>query len=510
MIKSKVQQSQIENQLLQAWYEDSLSLMGSDTGAASVEISETQLNNWQASIGILTLSSKGEEVWSHGDTQECHEFLSENDLAKLTDASITVEIFRDGLVLVSAVRNVVRIVYADHGSMMNVLRDAAPNIDLSNAELRLLLQILAGKNLRESAELDGVSYETKRSQFKSLAIRTGFRTQSEVIRLSLLALSAHALDHADARSSETETQIESDQDFLNLFYPNVFRYHSITIGTSRPLRVVETGPITGTPIVYVHSQTLPPPSQFQTDWLEKNNIRLIIPLRAGFLDENAERLSLTAHRIQATEDLASTINLFCGGNVRVVATSTGSAYAIHLARLHPNCISQLTFFSAAYLGKYDNTLLVKLVSGLHNIAGRSNLILEKIYSRYVKKMSTIDGVRALMESAYKSSPNDMKIFKDVLTTTMGHRWMYESYRTSRWSVINDVTMPNIRVWDDVSKVKIPTLFVHGQNDPVNAIQYAKNICKKFQNSKFVELENEGQSIFRHRLEEMISRDAGKW
>jgi len=328
-------QSQTENQLLRAWYEDSLSLIFSDTVSVAVDASEPELQSWRNTIGILTLTGDGKELWSHGDTQACYDFLTSYNMSGLSGEAFKVEPFNNGLILLSSVRNVVRIVYANNATMIKILRDAAPDADLSNAELRLLLQILSGLTLRESAKLDGVSYETKRSQFKSLAMRTGFRTQSEVIRVSLLALTAHALDQAGTQSSENETGTDTDQEFLNFFYPNIFRYHGITMGKKRRLRVIEAGPISGNPIIYVHSQTLPPPSQFNLEWLEENNIRLIIPLRSGLLDPDAERASLTIHRDRATEDLFDTIVLFCGGKCRIIASSTGSAYAINLARQHP-------------------------------------------------------------------------------------------------------------------------------------------------------------------------------
>jgi DNA-binding CsgD family transcriptional regulator len=54
--------------------------------------------------------------------------------------------------------------------------------DLTAAEARLLEDIIAGKTLQQAARSAGTSYETCRSQLKSIFQKTGSRSQIELVR----------------------------------------------------------------------------------------------------------------------------------------------------------------------------------------------------------------------------------------------------------------------------------------------------------------------------------------
>lgn len=497
-----------------SWYKESLSLINTGDTAIKKRAADIPEDKWKPCLGILNLNMNGEELWSYGDTGTCQSFVSKTSLADFPSDKVSVEIYRDSLIVLSTVRETIRLVSIDHSSVMEILRDVVPDIDLSNAELRLLLQILSGNSLKEAAEKDNVSYETKRSQFKSLSLRTGFRTQSEVIRNSLLALNAHVLDsvgstHID-EAQEAAKETNDEQAFLNLYYPDIFRFHKISIAAGRVLRVAETGPLSGTPIVFAHSQTLPHPNQLHCEWLKEQNVRLIIPLRDGFLGGRQSAKSTSQHLESGAVDLADAIEFFCGGKAKIVAQSTGVAYAINLAKSRPELISELMLCASAYLGKYDNRLIDGVVKGFMNLAARSNLLLEQIYDRYLGKMSTKDGLRDVLHSAYKNSPNDMEIFNSILSSSLGHSWMSESYRLSRWSVINDVLLGSHNVWADTGNISVPVLFLHGATDPVNAAVDANQIQKRFANSRFVQLPDEGQSLFLNRFEDIITKSSSDW
>ncbi|MEE9315072.1 MAG: alpha/beta hydrolase [Rhizobiaceae bacterium] len=499
-----------DKDLLKAWYQDSLSLMKNGEQSLPLELANVPTKNWKNCLGVLNLTNKGEELWSYGDTRACHAFLAETEILNHEHDTVKVEIFDDGLIMLSGRKNSIRIVHIDHQSTLTLLQDVVPDIELSKAELRLLIQILSGQSLRDAAQSDGVSYETKRSQFKSLASRTGFRTQSEVIRMSLMALNAQVLDSVENAHEQTVETAHGAQEFVDLYYPKTFRFHRISITTDRTLRVIETGPLTGKPVVYVHSQTLPPPDQFSSDWLEENNIRLIIPLREGFLHSHQNQREISEHLKRGASDLADTIIMFCGGKARVIACSCGAAYAVHLAKNQPELFESLTVSTAPYLGNYNSTPIKSIVRGFKNLALKSNLILEKTYSRYVSKMSTPAGMIEVLSTAYKNSPSDMKLFNAIVSDPLGHSWMYESYRLSQQSVTNDILLGSLDVWNGSDKIELPILFIHGATDPINAIEDARHVQQKFANSEFIELLNEGQSFFRNRFKEIISLNLQDW
>lgn len=68
----------------------------------------------------------------------------------------------------------------------SVADDIAPEavraLGITPAELRLLLRLLNGSTLQETAEHFGVSYNTLRNQLASLSQKTGLRTQADIVR----------------------------------------------------------------------------------------------------------------------------------------------------------------------------------------------------------------------------------------------------------------------------------------------------------------------------------------
>ncbi len=499
-----------DSELLIEWYEDSLNLILPKNRKQSYEPLETPARNWKSCLGVLNLTSKGEVLWSYGDTRSCHAYMAENNIQFDNHDAVKVETFNDGLIIRSIRADIIRLVYIDHQSTMALLQDVVPNIELTNAELHLLMQILSGFTLKDAAKADHVSYETKRSQFKSLASRTGFRTQSEVIRMSLMALNAQVLDSVDSAHTGQIEESKGVQEFFDLYYPKIFRYHRISINPEHTLRVIDAGPITGKPIIFAHSQTLPPPNQFNTDWLSENNIRLLIPLREGFLQRIQVERSNTEHLERGATDLEDTINMFCGGVAKVVANSCGTAYAIEIAKRNPELFESLTITTLPYLGKYASGPIDNVVSGFKNLALKSKLILDKTYTRYVKKMSTAKGMLEVLSSAYKQSPSDMKIFSEIIHDPIGHSWMYESYRLSQQSVTNDIILGGTNIWEGTQKLKVPNLCIHGVTDPINSISDARKIQSQIANSEFVELPDEGQSFFRTRFKDIICFSHQDW
>lgn len=71
------------------------------------------------------------------------------------------------------------IVIADD-ALRDLIDARLTNARIAPAELRLVKQLLGGYSLHEAAACDSVVYETKRSQYKSLARKLGVRSQLDL------------------------------------------------------------------------------------------------------------------------------------------------------------------------------------------------------------------------------------------------------------------------------------------------------------------------------------------
>lgn len=62
--------------------------------------------------------------------------------------------------------------------------------DLTPAESRLVLRLVAGDSLRSAAQALGIGYETARTTLKSVFHKTGTRRQAELVIALIHALNA--------------------------------------------------------------------------------------------------------------------------------------------------------------------------------------------------------------------------------------------------------------------------------------------------------------------------------
>lgn len=503
-MSSEVKQSDSEDTLISTWYEDSLSLVNPSADVAK-KWKVPFPSDIDVKLEILYVAPSGTELLAHGNPVNCRSYLAQVDLQSHFDDEFAVIRHEDGILLFSTSHQTYRLVFVSRASLTAILDDAFAQSNFSDAEVQLLIQLLCGHSVRGAADDDGIAYETKRSQFKSLCTRAGFSNQNEAIRKTLLALTSHSLDALGVFLGNAVDHSDETLKFLKTYYQERFRFLKVTGRSNRVIRVIETGPVSGVPVIWMHSQTLPPPGQFDDDWCEKQNIRLIIPLREGFLSSLRSGPAPADQLLRTAEDTADVIHMFAGGRAKIVAQSTGAAYALQLAHDHPEVVSELVLGATAFVGDYQNWRIQKFVDGFRNLLGRNPFILAKSYDRYMKRISTREGLWAVLSSTYETSPRDMSIFEDILSNPLGHTMMYDSYRLSRHSMVSDVGLRALNVWHKAkSLANIPILFVHGASDPINSISDARYVQQSIPGAQFLELEGEGQSLFLNRLRDVVT------
>ncbi len=490
-------------EMLKVWYEEGLSLLKSKNNAHFDKVL-TSPKIWQPGLGLLILSNHGKEIYLSGNYEICQLFAKDNNIEQFGNQGVQVVQFHNGLIIIAKQKNHTRIIFVHHDTLINILRQFTPQVELTNSEFQLLMQILCGKTLKEASKADNVSYETKRTQFKSLAARTGFRSQSELIRNILLSLSSFALGISE-EFPLANNKSENTRLFLDKYYPDIFRFHQINSLNGHKINIAETGPYDGKPIIWLHSQTLPCPSQFSNDWPNKQKLRFIIPFREGFLSEVEHYYSRQVHLERCTEDIATIIEIFCNGSADIIANSSGTAFAINLALKYADHVNKLTICAAAYVGKYETQSVRRMVHGIKNLTLKNENLAAKVVDNYIVKMSSPIGAMEVLKSAYKNSQIDIKIFKELLSNPKNHAWLYESYKLSRYSVIKDIAMAGDNIWQNAKQINCPTLFIHGKHDPINSFKAAQKASKLIADSKFIALENQGQSLFISCLADLVAK-----
>lgn len=486
-------------QRLKAALADGLSLAG-DPAFVGVPAADYQKADPNA-LSSVVLSASGQEVSFHGYPDACRRFAK-----TLTSEAgeFGVELADDGLIFAAPAIGGMHVIHVAASEIDAIIGVIAPGSRISKAERRLLLQILSGRPMRDAAAEDKVSYETKRTHLKSLTAKLAVDSQLELSRkffATAMARLFNIMARQEAREREATGHARA---FLDFYYGGLLRLNEIQGTDRRRVRLVEAGPQSGRPVLFLHSQTLPPLSAIAGGWLETKGIRLVMPLRRGFLDPDAKRLAPADHVETHVAELRATIEHFGGAPVPVKANSTGVIYALALARKHAPLVDSVTIAAAAFIGDYQAQIVTRFVSGLRRLMVRSDFLTDQLLERYVARMSTPDGLRRMLTNAYRECARDIEIFSALLDSPLGHSWMYENYRLSRNSVAADIAAGVPQIWDGIGEMNVPFTFVHGALDPINSVSNARRISEAARHARFKELSGEGQSLFLSRLDTIVA------
>lgn len=93
----------------------------------------------------------------------------------------------------------VRLIVVDDDALSGLMNARMHSARIAPAELRLLKQLLGGMTLHEAAASDAVGYETKRSQYKSLAKKLRVRSQLDLTGSTLTQIMLHLEGLSDRR-----------------------------------------------------------------------------------------------------------------------------------------------------------------------------------------------------------------------------------------------------------------------------------------------------------------------
>ena len=215
---------------------------------------------------------------------------------------------------------------------------------LTPSEFAGLVSLTAGLSLREMAERDGVSYNTRRRQMETVLQKLGVHSQAAALRLIFSTVIKRVLT-ALSISDRKESGIQSLVDL----YGDDARFHRIHLGGGPPLRVVEYGDPAGRPVLLFHPLLFPTGCSRQAmQNAHRIGLRVISPLRPGFYDSpnwarHPKLSEIASEWSQRVDALLQFINL---QSVDVASVAFSAPWATDFARRFPSRIKSLIFASA--------------------------------------------------------------------------------------------------------------------------------------------------------------------
>jgi DNA-binding CsgD family transcriptional regulator len=378
-----------------------------------------------------------------------------------------------------------RLIFVEDTQLLHIY----PTSSLTPAELRTLKQILCGHSLRDSAVTDSVSYETKRSQFKSLGHKIGISRQADVVTYTLTRLLASNL------RDDTEPALHEEVRAYHreCLPPNV-RLHIMLGDDGRHHRIFDMGPIDGTALICLHPQIFPGFRPQDIELLHARNIRLLWPLRQGQMAPADPVLSSDAHIAHAIQsiDLAKTLQIN-HDTTTLVALVSGGTYAIEYALLNP-LIDRVVFVGASYKAGVGNSFSDKFRYGLIKLASRNKPLTRKLLHFLGKKLRDKNMLTKFFLNLYSGCESDLQVLEEEFSSEQKLSAIQRRILSSENSIIQDFFAHIRPNWPTLSMLGGKFVFIHGQQDTAHSIDDIRALAVRH-NAPVRELEGLGQLLY---------------
>lgn len=275
---------------------------------------------------------------------------------------------------------------------------------LTPAELGLLKALLTNQTLREISADTGATYETRRTQAKSLLAKSGLSRQADLINImsALVAMSITLRQTHSAAVNRT-----SDELVQRLFGP-LGRVHHFTMSSGRDLHIMDVGPASGQPVLVMHSTFLPfYPVPAQSQEFSRLNLRFIVPVRPGFLGTYTP----TGEALQITDlfaqDVAEFVQAFNFSTIPVVSHTIGVFSALKLLKHSPDHRMAL-LLSPTHITSPQSQLPPFMYETI-KLASRSNKAMMAVMDLLTRAIDLPDRFKTSFGKVYANSPSDLQI-----------------------------------------------------------------------------------------------------
>ena len=337
----------------------------------------------------------------------------------------------------------------------------APGGQITSAEKRTLFQLVAGLAPREAAAADGVSFETKRAQLKSLCMKLHCGGQTDLVRRMVGQLT-HLLHLSESGAADARVA----EDFARRHFPPTVRLTIQLLDNGRVLRAFECGPQTGRPVLVAHGMLFPIVLLNASAACERLGLRLIMPIRSGYLDDpSGSALFKESDRAQDQADIAQFATRF-GRRIPVIGHSIGASWAMSFARRYPEQVERLILLSPNFLGGGRSTSVFALfLEGLKALAARPGL-LRYIAWQFRKLFLDERILRQVWRRICGESSDDLAVLDGRRGAGPIYGWFEAGYRSSPGGVADDMNAASDNWRDDLASLSGPVIIVFGAHDPI--------------------------------------------
>ncbi|WP_432453880.1 MULTISPECIES: alpha/beta fold hydrolase [unclassified Agarivorans] len=358
------------------------------------------------------------------------------------------------------------------------LRAFAEGYSLSPKEARIVNYIAQGMSPSDIADKIYVSYNTVRTQLKSVFKKTGVSSQSELASLVLtgpwgmLSQNSRALLPLDEHNSSNQT----------LFF---------TLPDQRRLCYQEFGSDKGTPVIYCHSILGSRLENFfdEQDLAKQLGLRLITIDRPGF---GGSDYHPNYSFVQWSEDLCALLEYLNIDQVELLGYATGGVYAACCAAKIPSKISHLTMVSSgdALVLDSDYQATAKLYR-MHMKLARDFPSMHRLFTNILEKGLHKDPNKLFKVLAKDLDGADVELFNSPQFRDKFTRYLKEA-KIQGGSAFSDEVQRVMKDWGfNIADIQIPTSLWHGEVDRHIPLVLAERFATSVPNAQLKVIPKQG-------------------
>ena len=339
--------------------------------------------------------------------------------------------------------------------------------NLTPSEKLMIFQLVAGLSKRQSALKDDVSIETKRAHTKNACAKMECSGQAELIKKVLGQL----VCLVSLGDTET-THMRVASEFVARHLSNDVRLTLHRLPSGQQLRVVECGPLSGRPILFIHGMMWPLLFVDLNRHLEAAGLRIVMPIRRGHLEPVSAPSPgrQDEFTVEFLDDLAAFIRQNFNAPPPVVGNSLGAVLAASFSNRHPDLVPHL-FLVAINLTQTKEASspnASQFYGGMNRLSQRRQLFQQVAweYRDYYRNHTTC---RDILRKLFGASKTDL----GVLERTYRERSMYEifsdSYQSSIAGIAEDFCFVMQSWRTELEQLTRPVTFIHGTHDPLTDV-----------------------------------------
>lgn len=336
---------------------------------------------------------------------------------------------------------------------------------LTQAEIRTVFQVIGGASLRAAADLDALSYETKRAHLKNACGKLMCSGQRELIT-KLLGQMVHFISISEGEASHAGFV----EPFFARYLSKDARLLSRRLSGGRLVNFVEFGPATGAPVLLCHGVLFALLMRDAAPHLARLGLRVITPIREGYLEIRPTSSLFGQDDLlrQWVDDAHGLIREYIGHPCAVLGNSTGARAAVRLAYEAPGDVTALTLVSPTLL--QAETLREGKLGGFFDaVRGlvTNSRLFKAVTWRFKKYYLSEKTCRAALIQLFGGNASDHAVLERPFANGDSSYAMFSDiYTSSLRGVAADFGFDFRSVHQEMQALKMPMSILHGRDDPM--------------------------------------------